>query len=410
MPSRDASSERTGSDSGQEIPVALSPVERGAGRRRGGRRRGATQVLGVLVVVGVAVAAVTVPMPYVVDGPGPTVDVTAASDGTPLIEISGTDPTTGQAVQLDDPHASGDGVGQLRMVTVSEEGGPAHRLNFVQLVAAWLDRRDAIIPYSQAYPDEVTQEQVDEAAQAQMTGSQSSASVAALESLGWTVPATVTIEGAVSGSDAENKIQQGDVMVSVTTPDGVVHAMDSASTPFTLMKTQPVGTALTLTVARDGQNVDIPITTVSGGEGAEGSKLGIYLSADADLPVDITIHLSDIGGPSAGTMFALGIIDQMTPGDMTGGQNIAGTGALSYDGTVEAIGGIRQKMWGAVRDGATWFLAPSSNCDEVIGHVPDGLSVVTVSTLAEARSAVEAIANGEGDTLATCSADGDAES
>ena len=75
---------------------------------------------------------------------------------------------------------------------------------------------------------------------------------------------------------------------------------------------------------------------------------------------------------------------------------------MAYDGGVEPIGGIQQKMWGAVRDGATWFLAPSTNCDEVVGHVPDGLSVVKVSTLSEARSAVESIAAGTGDTLPTC--------
>jgi PDZ domain-containing protein len=93
-------------------------------------------------------------------------------------------------------------------------------------------------------------------------------------------------------------------------------------------------------------------------------------------------------------MFALGIIDKLTPGPLTGGKQIAGTGTMDPDGTVGPIGGIRQKLFGARHAGARWFLAPADNCDEVVGHVPDGLSVVRVATLDEARAAVEKIGKG----------------
>jgi len=358
----------------------------------------------MVVLVAVLVAAFTVPMPYVAEGPGPTFDVIGSSKGTPMVQISGVDPTTGQEVSLDPVRTAGDGSGQLRMVTVSEQGGPGQRLNFVQYVRAALDSHSVLVPYDQVYPSGVTQEQVTEAGQAQMQSSQSTSEVAALEYLGWTVPATLTIAGAVSGSDAEGKVQEGDVLVSLTTPDGTVHPVDSASVPFALLKTVPEGSTVILTLTRDGQETRVPVVTSSGGDGTQGSKLGIYLDADVDLPVDITVNLEKVGGPSAGTMFALGIIDRLTPGDMTGGQVIAGTGALGYDGEVQPIGGIRQKMWGAERDGATWFLAPASNCDEVVGHVPDGLSVVSVSTLGGAVAAVRAIASGDGESLPTCSA------
>ncbi len=358
----------------------------------------------MVVVVAVVVAALVVPMPYVAEGPGPTFDVIGSKGDTPMIEISGTDPSTGQPVAVDPVPTAGDGTGELRMVTVSERGGPGQRLNFVEYVEARLDDRDVLVPYDQVYPQGVTQEQVTQAGQAQMQSSQSTSEVAALEYLGWTVPATMTVAGPVSGSDADGKVQEGDVLVSMTTPDGTVHPVDAASVPFALLKTVPVGSTVVVTVTRDGQQVDIPIVTSSGGAGTQGSKLGIYLSADVDLPLDITVNLEKVGGPSAGTMFALGIIDRLTPGDLTGGQSIAGTGAIGYDGEVQAIGGIRQKMWGAVGDGATWFLAPASNCDEVVGHVPEGLSVVRVSTLDEAVSAVKAIAAGQGATLPTCEA------
>lgn len=101
-------------------------------------------------------------------------------------------------------------------------------------------------------------------------------------------------------------------------------------------------------------------------------------------------------------MFALGIMEELTPGDATGGTVIAGTGTMSLAGEVGPIGGIEQKMNGALRDGATHFLAPTDNCDEVVGRIPDGLTVVAISTLTDAWEAVEAIGRGEGD-LPTCS-------
>lgn len=387
------------------VPDAILPATsraEGMPRRRGALRHYVRAAVAFLLLGGLFAALFVLPMPYVVESPGPTFDVIGSSDDTPMIDISGTDPDTGKAVEVDPVRRTGDGTGALRMVTVYETGGPGRRLNLIELAQAWFNERDRIVPYDQAYPSDVTQQELDEAAAAQMQSSQSTAGVAALQELGWTVPGTVTIEGAVPGSDAEDKVEQGQTMVALTPPDGVRHPVDSASVPFAVMRDQPVGARIVVTVEKDGTTSDVTITSVSGGAGTTGSKLGIYLSADVEMPLDITIHLEKVGGPSAGMMFALGIIDRMTPGDMTGGQSIAGTGALAYDGGVEPIGGIQQKMWGAVRDGATWFLAPSTNCDEVVGHVPDGLSVVKVSTLSEARSAVESIAAGTGDTLPTC--------
>ena len=120
--------------------------------------------------------------------------------------------------------------------------------------------------------------------------------------------------------------------------------------------------------------------------------------------VKVSMHVDDIGGPSAGMMYALGVIDKLTEADETGGKTIAGTGTIDAKGKVGAIGGIRLKMLGALRDGATWFLAPESNCNEVVGHVPQGLRVVKVSTLDEAYQALVAIGQGHTDGLAGCTA------
>ncbi|KFI69167.1 Peptidase S16, lon domain-containing protein [Bifidobacterium magnum] len=118
----------------------------------------------------------------------------------------------------------------------------------------------------------------------------------------------------------------------------------------------------------------------------------------------VTMHVDDIGGPSAGMMYALGLIDKLTPVKEVNGTVIAGTGSINADGKVGSIGGIDLKMLGAKRDGATWFLAPESNCDEVEGHVPGGLRVVKVATLDEAYDALVTIGNGTAQSLPSCSA------
>src|SRR5690606_2869586 len=120
--------------------------------------------------------------------------------------------------------------------------------------------------------------------------------------------------------------------------------------------------------------------------------VGISLTTDYDFPVDVRLQLDNVGGPSAGMMFALGIIDTLTPGGLNGGKKIAGTGTIDAAGTVGPIGGIRQKLYGARDAGATVFLAPESNCDEVVGHVPDGLDVFRTGTLEESMRILDVIA------------------
>lgn len=364
---------------------------------------GAKQWLAVAVAAVMALVLFVIPVPYVVDRPGPTFNIIGSANGRPFISISGTDPATGKEVATDRGGAS---AGELRMVTVSQSGGPGSRLSLIELIGASFDSRNRIVAYDEVYPEDLTKDALDEATKTQMSSSQSTSEVAALEYLGWTVGATMTIAGAVEGSGAAGKVEEGDVIESITTADGVVHPVDAASTVFGLLRETPVGTTLVLSIIRDSERLDIPVVTSSGAEGEQGSKLGIYLNANVSLPLDISFNLEDVGGPSAGMMFALGIIDTLTEGDLTGGRIIAGTGTLSYDGQVGAIGGIVQKMWGASRDGAEWFLAPESNCGEVVGNVPQGLTVVSVATLDDAVGAVTAIAEGRGDSLATCDAQG----
>lgn len=331
-------------------------------------------------------AGTFLPVPYAIEAPGPTVD-TLGSQGTgedaePLIRVDGakTYPTTGE----------------LRMVTVSTSGGPGYPVLLGDVLRSWLSRADSTVPAEVLFPPSASRDDLDKEGQAQMTSSQENATVSALEELGYTVPTTLLVDGTVEGSGADGQLLKGDVLVALDGTDvgsmrDLARALD-ARTP---------GDTVEVGVTRDGARVDVPVVTREGTDGTP--VLGVYLDPSFEYPIKVSFTTKDIGGPSAGTMFALGIIDKLTPEDEANGQVIAGTGTMDLTGTVGAISGIRQKMIGATRDGARWFLAPASNCDEVVGHVPDGLRVVRITTLHDARLAVEAIGKGAAQDLPTCS-------
>lgn len=346
------------------------------------RRRVALWVSGI-VAMGMALAIVFVPVPYVVQRPGPTFDTLGSVDGQALIQIDGakTYPSSGE----------------LRLVTVSVSGGPGYPVSAANLLVAWASGQDAVKPVESVYPPEQTKEEAAQVSQAQMTTSQENASVAALTELGYDIPTKLKVAGTAPGGPAEGKLEADDIIVSLNGEKVATYAdlVDK-------LGTIDGGTTVTLGIERGGQPQDIEIVTASSPDGK--SLLGVYINPEFTLPFDVKVGIENVGGPSAGMMFALGIIDKLTPEDEVNGQHIAGTGTMDLLGNVGAIGGIQQKMHGAVSDGATWFLAPESNCNEVVGHIPAGLHVASVSTLHEAREAMIAIGAGKGDSLKTCSA------
>ncbi|MFZ1381485.1 MAG: S16 family serine protease [Scrofimicrobium sp.] len=356
-------------------------------------------VIAALLLTAVLVGVAMIPVPYVVHSPGPTVNVLGSQGSTVVLEFGESSDPSVPVVRSEKEDE-----GQLRMVTVSESGGPGTKLRLIELIQAKFNPGDEVDRYEDLYDDTVTAEELKDAGAAQMTSSHSAASIAAFDYLGIPMESTLTIEGAVAGSSAENQVEQGDILVSIKTPDGVEHRVDRPSVPFDLMKETAPGSTVIVTVNRAGEEIEIPIVTTGPqeGENFEGSKMGIYLFADTKLPFDVTIHLERIGGPSAGLIFALGIISRLSDHDITGGQVIAGTGALSFSGDVIPIGGVKQKMYGAKRDGAEWFLVPFDNCDSVIGNTPKGLTVIPVKTLAGAVDVVEQIASGQTSGFATC--------
>lgn len=345
-------------------------------------RRAVLLTAGMLGTALLLLGALLLPVPYVVNSPGPTLDTLGEYDAEPLITITGA--------------KTYDSTGELRLTTVSSTGGPGFPSSLLGVLSGWWNGSTQVIPVEAVFPESITQEQLDERNQAQMTSSQENATVAALEELGYTVPTTLTVYDAVEGTGAEGVVQAGDVLLSM---DGT--ELESYGQLIDLLAEVEPGATVSLGVERDGEQMDLGVLTAAREDGG-GAQLGVYIDPTFDLPVDVSIQIEQIGGSSAGTMFALGIIDKLTEEDEAAGQNIAGTGTMDLNGAVGAIGGIRQKMAGALRDGAEWFLAPEANCDEVVGNVPDGLQVVTVSTLHEAREAVAAIGAGDGADLPAC--------
>ncbi|MFD6177125.1 MULTISPECIES: YlbL family protein [unclassified Isoptericola] len=357
--------------------------------------------LGVSLLVTALLAAVllVLPTPYAIRAPGPTedtlglqgVDVEGAGEAS-----SGGKSATAQPVVEIEGAKTYDVTGELRLTTVSVYGGPGGDVLLGDVLWGWGSRERSVQPVESIFPEQTTQKQQQEVGQAQMAGSESSATVAALTEMGYEVPATLTIAGAAPGSGADGVVEAGDVVKSLDGHEVVTHQDLLAD----LDDVEP-GDDVVLGVERGGKPTDLTITTAKGDGGR--AALGVYLDPSYDYPVDVTIRPGDIGGPSAGTMFALAIITKMTPEDELRGARVAGTGTMSVDGEVGPIGGIRQKLFGARDAGADWFLAPADNCDEVVGHVPDGLHVVRMATLEDARAAVEAIGAGKGADLPTCS-------
>jgi PDZ domain-containing protein len=338
---------------------------------------------GMLVSAVLAGVLAVVPAPYAVNSPGPTRDVLGEVDGEPLIQVTGAETYPSS--------------GELRLTTISGTGGPGFPTYLANVLQGWFSPSSVVQPVEAVYPQDATREQIDESNAGAMVSSQENATVAALAELGYEVPATLVVAGTVEGTDAEGRLEEGDV---ITALDG--RPLPDYQTLVERLADLEPGTTVTLTVTRHGAAVDVPVVTGEREDG--GAQIGVYIDPSFDLPVDVEINIEGIGGPSAGTMFALGIVDLLTPEDEANGQDIAGTGTMDVTGAVGPIGGIRQKLAGAARDGATWFLAPAANCDEVVGHVPDGLRVVRVATLHEAREAVVAIGAGTADDLPTCTA------
>ncbi|WP_226532566.1 YlbL family protein [Microbacterium paraoxydans] len=356
------------------------------------RTRSGKPGLGVwaLIVALVALVVLTfLPSPYVIQRPGPVYDTLGTAtdkDGNevPLIKVDGAE--------------TFETAGTLDLTTVQVVGNRERTPSWFELALAWMDSSRAVVPLDSVFPEGVTTEQRDERNATLMIDSQHEATAAALNELGYDTGAQVVVVDAVPDSPAEGVLEADDVITAI---DGEPVA---SATQLREAIQEAAGEPVTLTVLRDDEEQTVEVTPAEHVEGGVTTWLiGVTLRTDYDFEIDVTIQLDNVGGPSAGMMFALGIIDTLTEGELNGGENVAGTGTIDAAGTVGPIGGIRQKLYGARDAGAEFFLAPEANCDEVVGHVPAGLQVIRTATLDESLAALEVIADdGDVAALPTC--------
>ncbi len=317
------------------------------------------------------IAAAVSTVPYVALSPGPAINTLGASGGEEVLSISGakTYPTDGS----------------LALTTVSVRD----KLTLFEALQGWLSRRQAVIPREILFPPDQSAEQRQQANVQEMQQSQDDATTAALRQLGYAETKRVVVSTVTNGSPADGELKPGDVLRSV---DGTA-VTDAASVGTLVRKHQP-GEKVTIGLLRDEEPVVVTITTAASTDKPVRAIVGITPAESSSFAVKVNIRLKDIGGPSAGLMFALGIIDKLGPESLTGGRSIAGTGEITADGKVGAIGGIAEKMIGARDKGATVFLSPAANCAEAKTTKPSGITLVRVDTLKTALSALKTLESG----------------
>lgn len=334
-------------------------------------RRVRTLLIGGILFIVLALVAVALPVPYVVLGPGPTINTLGSYGSERVLVISGKKPN---AV-----------TGHLNLTTVSVSTG---RISAFEALSGWLAGDRVVVPRETIYPPGQSQQQVQQQDAEQFSDSQTSAQGAAFCQLKY--PRYFGVLGVSNLLKPAGALKLGDRLTSL---DG--KAVDTATALQAVLATLTPGRPATVVVTRASVVTTVHVTLQKPAPGSKGARIGISVADTCFAPYDVKIGLNDdIGGPSAGMMFALGILDEVGPTDLTGGRFIAGTGTIDLTGNVGAIGGIQLKMIAARRAGATLFLAPAANCADVRGNIPKGLTVAKVSTLSQALQVLASVKAG----------------
>jgi Lon-like protease len=331
----------------------------------------------IIAAIGVGISFVVaayLPVPYVILSPGETLNTLGqAPGGRVLVQVSG--------------HRTYPVTGHLNLVTVYLRGGPSDHFNIFTALHAWLSTDEAVVPEQELFGPGQSQQQVSRQDTQEMASSEQTATAAALCLLGMKFTVVDKIMTVERKMPAAGVLRAGDAITAVDgTP--VTCKADAGS----LIRSHPPGSLVTLTIDRDGTARDFRLKTA---RLAGHAVVGVAVAQNyRGFPVQVQIRVGNIGGPSAGLMFALAIVDKLTPRSLTGGRFVAGTGEISADGTIGPIGGIQQKMVSARTAGATVFLTPAANCPDTAGAVPSGLRLIKVSTLAGAVRALNDLSVG----------------
>jgi Lon-like protease len=318
-------------------------------------------VVGVLFVVAFF-GATLMPVPYVVLSPGPTVNTLGA------------DENDHQIIVLKGRQANAT-TGHLNLTTVDIT---TNKVSAFQALIGWLQHDRVVVPRTAIYPPGESEKQINAEDTAQFASSQDNATAAAFCELGY--PRGFGVLNVDAKAGAKDKLKAFDQLVSL---DGAPIASPAELTAE--LSKHKAGDQVTVAFKRLGKPMTATITLSKPNQGQTVPRIGITVGDACFATFEVDLGLGDqIGGPSAGLMFALGIMDKVGTTDLTKGAYVAGTGEIQPDGKVLPIGGIQLKMIAARRAGATIFLAPQDNCSDVRGATPKGLDVIKVGSLHQA--------------------------
>jgi Lon-like protease len=333
-------------------------------------RRGMTLAVSASLLALLTFLASGLRVPYIALTPGPVYNTLGTTEGKRVIQVTG--------------HRSYPSDGRLDLTTVSVQGAPGYRpITLFEALRFWRNPNVAIVPKEVQYPPGRDEAEIEEEVAAQMIESQDAAKIAALRLLGEQVATSRLVIDHV----AENLPAFGvlNVRDEIETVDG--QAVETAEELRQVIRSHRPGEQVKVGYVRAGKKLQATIKTAPAEDDPSRAVIGVTPSerCPCKTPYDVEIALGEeVGGPSAGLMFSLAIVDTLTPGEMTGGVHIAGTGTIDVDGVVGPIGGIRQKLVGARQTGAEHFLVPAGNWDEAQQHIPSGLQLHKVASLEEA--------------------------
>lgn len=338
---------------------------------------GAAPVLILLTLIGLPAVPGTdidLTVPYAAEGKGPTFNTLGDVDGRPVVDVRGAE--------------TFDSSGNLNMTTVSVRT----KLTLAQALGRWLATDDTIVPISQIFPANQSPEETQRRNQAAFATSESNATIAAMNHLG--KPLETVVHSVLAGASAEGKLKVNDAIIkiddrSVTTPEDLSRIVGE----------HKPGDKVDVQLLRHGEEQTITVTLGRTPKEADPKRhdsafLGVTAIAQPADGIKVSYNLQDVGGPSAGLMFSLAVVDKLTPSELTGGKFIAGTGTIDSTGKVGAIGGITHKIRATADEGAEYFLVPAGNCAEALTVKEAGPALVKVDSLKGAVASLEAINSG----------------
>ena len=321
--------------------------------------------LGLLLLVGLA------PFPYVREEAGQTFDSLGKYGDVDLLSVENT---------VDNPTYKTDG--KLIVLTVASWGGPYGRLTWLDAMRTLIDDSVHVLPSSFLYPETTSTEDIANEGQQMFASSESNAIAAAMGFLGIKTDYSLIVGEVSKDKPADGFLKPGDLLKEFNG-----ETVTSFETILAAMQDVTPGTKIDVKVMRGTEQLTFNLDTIENDEGR--AVIGINVFTEVDPPMDIQVHLKDVGGPSAGLNFTLTIIEKLTKHDYIRGRTIAVTGEIASDGKVGPIGGLPQKIRGATDAGATIMLIPIDNCADVPDDYNGKMKIVPVENLQGAISALE---------------------